>query len=175
MNKLIFVGLGFVLGTLSTTALFVALPQSAPAPLAVVAGDPSLTDAELAAEDDFLRIDFGKEDAAKPVVEPLKNSGNVRYITCEKPADLGVTIGKVGDDHFVARRNIDRYLRATNVLATKDCTCAGKVIPASAILAFEEKLKQLHGVEKLTHETDALLSESFGLIDQAEEMCGGRF
>ncbi|MDN3714317.1 hypothetical protein QWZ10_25465 [Paracoccus cavernae] len=166
---------GALVGALAASAAFFSFPQNAADPLVDITGAPALTEAELDAEDDFLRIDMGKDDASVAEIEPLKNAGNVRYIACEKPADLVEVLGKKGDENFVVRRNIDRYLRLTNVLATKDCTCTGKLVPASAILAFEEELKEIHGVEKLTHETGALLTETHGLFDQAEEMCGRPF
>lgn len=175
MNKVVYVSIGALVGALATGAAFFAFPQSAADPLAEITGTPALTEAELDAEDDFLRIDMGKEDAPEGKIEPLKNAGNVRYITCEKPADLVEVLGKKGDDRYPRRRDINAFLQSTNVLATKDCTCTGKLVPASAILAFEEELKKRYGVEQLTHETRALLTESFALVDQAEEMCGGPF
>lgn len=175
MNKLVYLSIGALVGALAASAAFFAFPQNAADPLADITGAPALTEAELDAEDDFLRIDIGKDDAPVAEIEPLKNAGNVRYIACEKPADLVEVLGKRGDERYPTRRDINAFLQSTNVLATKDCTCTGKLIPASAILAFEEELKKRFGVEKLTHETGALLTESFGLVDQAEEMCGGSF
>lgn len=176
MNKVVYISIGALVGALAASAVFLALPQSAADPLADITGTPALTEAELDAEDDFLRIDMGKEDAREGKVEPLKNAGNVRYSTCAKTPELVAYLGKPGNATYARRRDMNDYLVTMSVLSTQDCTCTGKMIPVETLMAFEARLieeTKVTNVEELS--TGQLKDEARSMRFQAEELCGGRF
>lgn len=109
-------------------------------------------------------------------IEPLKGANNVPYRTCVKPPDLVEVLGRRGTETYARRQHLDRYLRMTNVLATKDCSCSGKLVPASAILAFEEKLMvQAGATDPAQLITRPLYDESRQLAAQVEQLCGGEY
>ncbi|WP_299846322.1 hypothetical protein [uncultured Paracoccus sp.] len=174
MDKLVYGGIGAVLGAVATTAVFLALPDN-PAPAEVdefVAMQP-LTEVEQAEEDRFLDLNLGAEDT--PAVEPLENAQNVPYASCEKPPELIAYLGKPGNATFARRRDLHSYLTATNVLATKDCTCTGKVLPVSTLMAFEKRMMETAGVTKLEDlVTQNYYDEAHTMRWQIEDLCGGR-
>lgn len=185
MSRLIYGGTGFVLGVMVASAVFVALPDGPIEPpasgqtTALVPPPPSaqvqpLTEAEQAEEDRFLDLDLGAEDA--PAVEPLENATNTPYASCEKSPELAAWLGKRGNATYARRRDMHFYLTTTNVLATKDCTCSGKMLPVSTLMAFETRLMEEAKVNKVEDlVTLSLHDEARDMRWQAEELCGGRF
>ncbi len=177
MNKVVYLSIGALVGALATGAAFMtflAFPQITPDGVADITGAPALTEAELDAEDDFLRIDMGKEDAPVAEIKPLKNSGNVRYLSCEKTPELVAYLGKQGTSTYARRRDMNYYLITTSVLATQDCTCTGKMIPVETLMAFEARLMEETKVTQLKElETGQLRDEGRVMQRQAEELCGG--
>lgn len=174
MQKVVYLAIGALVGALATGAAFFAFPQSAPDPLADITGAPALTEAELDAEDDFLRIDMGKDDAPVVEIEPLKNAGNVRYLSCEKTPELVAYLGKQGTSTYARRRDMNFYLITTSVLATQDCTCTGKMIPVETLMAFEARLMEETKVMQFKDvQTAQLRHEGRVMQRQAEELCGG--
>ncbi|MDT1064690.1 hypothetical protein RM190_22735 [Paracoccus sp. CPCC 101403] len=165
-------GLVFV----AATSLMTLAPQAAPAdqtaPFPAVSIE-ELDAAAAAAEESFLQID---PDAAPDLsgITPLAHPGNVPYRKCEKPEALKAVLLKPGSQLYARRRDMSAYLRMTNVLATRDCSCSGKLVRASAILAFEKKLMAKAGVsnpEELV--TRPLYDEARTLRRQVEYLCGG--
>lgn len=174
MNKLVYGSIGALVGALATGAIFVTMGQSALDDLAEITERLPLTEAELDAEDDFLRIDMGKEDAPEVKVVPLKNAGNIRYSTCAKTPELVAYLGKPGNATSARRRDMNYYLITTNVLATQDCTCTGKMIPVETLMAFETRLMEETKVAHVDDlETGQLQREGHILRRQAEDLCGG--
>ena len=61
----------------------------------------------------------------------------------------------------------------TNVIATKDCTCAGKIIPHEAVAMFEDRLREKLGVTVLEPKhTRDLYNEYDRQIKVVDAMCG---
>ena len=175
MNKLVYLSIGALVGALAASAAFFAFPQNAADPLADITGAPALTEAELDAEDDFLRIDIGKDDAPVAEIEPLKNAGNVPYLSCEKTPELVAYLGKPGNATYARRRDMNFYLITTSVLATQDCTCTGKMIPVQALMAFEARLMEEAKVTKVEDlVTYPLEDEARVMRRQGEVLCGGK-
>lgn len=175
MNKLVYGGIGAVLGAVAASAVFLALPDK-PAPAendGFVAMQP-LSEEEQAEEDRFLDLNLGAEDA--PAVEPLKDAQNIPYYTCEKSPELVAYLGKKGNAIYARRADMNFFLIATNVLATKDCTCTGKMIPASTLIAFETRMMEESGVTDLEDlVTRPLRDEARVMRWQIEELCAGPF
>lgn len=175
MDKLAYGGIGAVLGAVAASAVFLALPDKS-VPLeddGSVAMQP-LSEAEQAEEDRFLDLDLGAEGA--PAVEPLENAQNVPYYTCEKSPELVAYLGKKGNATYARRAHLNSFLIATNVLATKDCTCTGKMIPASTLIAFETRMMEAAGVTNLEDlVTQNYYDEARVMSWQIEELCGGPF
>ncbi|WP_299912919.1 hypothetical protein [uncultured Paracoccus sp.] len=173
MDKLVYGGIGAVLGAVAASALFLALPDTSP-PLqddGSVAMQP-LTEEEQAEEDRFLDLNLGAEEA--PAVEPLEDAQNVPYASCEKPPELVAWLGKPGNATFARRRDLHSYLTATNVLATRDCTCTGKVLPVSTLMAFETRMMEAAGVTDLEDlVTQNYYNEARVMRWQIEDLCGG--
>ena len=72
-----------------------------------------------------------------------------------------------------AYRDIAGYLSVTNVIATKDCTCAGKIIPHEAVAMFEERLRGKFGVTVLEPKhTSDLYDEYDRQLKIVAAMCG---
>lgn len=175
MNKLVYGGIGAILGAVAASAVFLALPdKSAPAPDDGSVAMQPLTEAEQAEEDRFLDLNLGTEDA--PAVEPLKDAQNVPYYTCEKSPELVAYLGKKGNATYARRAHLNSFLIATNVLATRDCTCTGKMIPASTLIAFETRMMEAAGVTNLEDlVTQNYYDEARVMSWQIEELCGGPF
>ena len=175
MNKLVYGGIGAVIGAVAASAVFLALPdKSAPAEDDAFVAMQPLTEEEQAEEDRFLDLNLGAEDA--PAVEPLKDAQNVPYYTCEKSPELVAYLGKKGNAIYARRADMNFFLIATNVLATRDCTCTGKVLPVSTLMAFETRMMEAAGVTDLEDlVTQNYYDEARVMSWQIEELCGGPF
>lgn len=172
MNKLVVGGAGFFLGAIVTSALFVGLPDNALEPVGPAPQVQPLTAIEQAEEDRFLSIDLGDEDM--PKADASKNDRNEPYASCEKSPERMAWLGKRGNATYAARRDMNFYLTTTNVLATKDCTCTGKLVSLPALMAFEARLLEETGMSKVEElVTRPLHDEARTMRWQVEELCGG--
>lgn len=177
MSKMIYGAVGALVGAMATSAVFLSLssptPAPAPSPAADVVPVQPLSGAEQAEEDRFLELRLGAENA--PKVEPLKDAGNVRYSDCQKTPELVTWLGKQGNATFARRRDMNIYLVTTNVLATKDCTCTGKMISVEALRSFETRLMEVAKVAKVEDlVTHPMRDEARVMRWQVEDLCGGR-
>lgn len=174
MDKLLYGTVGALVGAIATSAVFLSLPQAESVPDEGAALAQILSDAELAEEDRLLELRLDAEDV--PKVVPLNDAGNVRYSACQKTPELVAWLGKQGNATYARRRDMNDYLVTTNVLATKDCTCTGKMIPVEALRRFESRLMEeanVANVEDLV--THPMRDEARVMRWQVEELCGGRF
>lgn len=181
MTKLLYGTVGALVGAIATSAVFLSLasptsaptPEPAPSPAADALPVQPLSETEQAEEDRFLELRLGAEDV--PKVEPLKEAGNVRYSDCPKTPELLAWLGKPGNATSARRRDMNDYLVTTNVLATKDCTCTGKMIPVETLTRFETRLMEVAKVAKVEDlVTHPMRDEARVMRWQVEDLCGGR-
>lgn len=184
MKPMIYAGAGVLVFAILVLAMMRQdQPVHVEGGMAIVAQSGNLrTDAEALAEAGVV-VEDADEDALdlglKPDlsgVKPLKGASNTPYRNCVKPPDLVEVLGRRGTETYARRQHLDRYLRMMNVLATKDCSCSGKLVPASAIIAFEEKLMAQTGItDPAQLVTRPLYDESRQLAAQVEHLCGGEY
>ena len=75
-----------------------------------------------------------------------------------------------------ALRDIYGYVQARNVVATQDCTCAGKVASWRDVETLATALRAEPGAQRLTWQhTKMVVGEADRLTAIAETMCGGSF
>lgn len=170
MGRLIYGGVGFFVGLAAAGAVFLAWPNSP----TKSAGSPSapLSQPLEAAEDRFLDLDAHPQQAVRGAGHI--GAKNERYSSCEKPPELVEYLGAPGNATYARRRDMNLFLVTTNVLATKDCSCSGKVIPASTLIAFEKRLMveaNATKVEELV--TRPLHDDGRSMRRQVEIICGG--
>lgn len=123
-----------------------AAPVNTRQPELGLQGVPVMSDAERAAEDEYLSMKIGPDVDVSGIERVPSAADNQPYRTCEKTAEMKLNIRSPGDSGNRAYRDIDGYLSVTNVIATKDCTCAGKIIPHEAVAMFEDRLREKLGV-----------------------------
>ncbi|MFC0341978.1 hypothetical protein [Paracoccus niistensis] len=199
MKRTVLAG-GLVIVGLGTLAMAQILPpqggtvpgtlSSAPAPAAQgAAADPidaadaklkellemqaAMSDAERQAEEDYLNLDLGTDVDVSGIKRVPSAAENQPYRTCEKTPQMLANLRRHGDKGDRAYRDIAGYLSVTNVIATKDCTCAGKIIPHDAVAMFEDRLRQKFGVTVLEPKhTRDLYKEYDRQIKIVDAMCG---
>ncbi|MTE01697.1 hypothetical protein GIY56_15515 [Paracoccus sp. YIM 132242] len=112
-------------------------------------GQPVMSGAERAAEDDYLGMKIGPDVDVSGIEQVPSAAENQPYRSCEKTPELRANLKSAGRLGNRAYRDIAGYLSVTNVIATKDCTCAGKIIPHETVAMFEDRLRQKLGVTVL--------------------------
>lgn len=141
-------------------------------------GLPMLTAEQQKAEDAFLRIDL--DGSARRAEAQIAASGekplteNVPYRRCTKVPEVADPSFDAGTAEASARRRIYSIARFNRVLATKDCTCAGKVAPWSVVVEREAALRAEFG-DKWTDQWPALQDEATNKRKLVEALCGGEF
>lgn len=105
-----------------------------------------MSDAERKAEEDYLKLDLGPDVDVSGVQRVPSAAENQPYRTCQKTPEMSANLRRHGDPGDRAYRDIAIYLSVTNVIATKDCTCAGKIIPHETVAMFEDRLREKFGV-----------------------------
>lgn len=108
-----------------------------------------MSEAERQAEEDFLRMNPGPDVDVSGIGRVPSATENQPYRTCEKTPEMRANVSSPGERGNRAYRDIALYLSATNVIATKDCTCAGKIPSHEAIAMFEDRLREKFGVTVL--------------------------
>jgi hypothetical protein len=107
--------------------------------------------------------------------QPIPGAVNEEFRNCQAFWPAGYELARSGPEAR-ALRDIYSFVRARNVIATKDCGCAGKVADWDEVDAVAAALREYHKVERLTWlQTEALSTEAKKLIAIAETMCGGSF
>ena len=133
----------------------------------------AMSEAERQAEEDFLKLDLGPDVDVSGVERVPSAAENQPYRTCEKTVELKANLKSTGAKGNRAYRDIEAYLSATNVVATKDCTCAGKIIPHETVAMFEDRLREKLGVTVLEPKhTRDLYQEYEREIEIIDAMCG---
>lgn|GEM_PF-5353509 len=134
---------------------------------------PVMTEAERKAEDDYLRMKIGPDVDVSGIERVPSAADNQPYRTCEKTPQMQVNIKSPGDRGNRAYRDIEGYLSVTNVIATRDCTCTGKIIPHETVALFEDRLREKLGVTVLEPKhTRDLYKDYERQKEIANAMCG---
>ena len=133
----------------------------------------AMSEAERQAEEDFLRMNPGPDVDVSGLERVPSAAENQPYRTCEKTPEMQRNLRSPGSRGNRAYRDISGYLSTTNVIATKDCTCAGKVIPHEAVAMFEDRLRERFEVTVLLPKhTSDLYDEYERQKKIVEAMCG---
>lgn len=123
------------------------------------------------AEQDYLSTSLAPDVDVSKVERVPSSAQNVPYRHCEKtPEIVAHRGGKPGNRAY---RDIAGYLSVTNVIATKDCTCAAKVIADLPISLFEAELRDKYGVDVLTPQhTEDVFALYQDRVEIVTAMCG---
>ena len=133
----------------------------------------AMSEAEREEEEDFLKLDLGPDVDVSGIERAPRAAENQPYRTCEKTPELRANLKSAGQPGNRAYRDIAGYLSVTNVIATKDCTCAGKIIPHEAVAMFEDRLRGKFGVTVLEPKhTRDLYDEYDRQLKIVAAMCG---
>lgn len=129
--------------------------------------------ADAAQEEAFLSI-LPKVEVPEDV-QPIPGAVNEEFRNCQAFWPAGYELARSGPEAR-ALRDIYSFVRARNVIATKDCGCTGKVADWDEVDAVAAALREYQNVERLTWlQTEAISTEAKKLIAVAETMCGGSF
>lgn len=128
---------------------------------------------ERQADDDFFSIDLGPKVDVSGIERVPSAADNQPYRTCQKTPEMQANMQSPGKRGNRAYRDIEGYLSVTNVIATRDCTCQGKIIPHEAVSAFEQKLRGRLGVDVLEPKHTRDLYREYDLqVAAVTAMCG---
>lgn len=136
--------------------------------------DLGLTEEQIRVEEDFLSLDLGDKTDTSDVV-PLKNAQNQRAVTCPKIPEVADREYLRGVSASATRRWIYSYVRAKNVVDTKDCSCTGKMPPFAPVYAIQKELEAQYGEDWADSGQQKYIELSEEYLDKAEAMCGGEF
>ncbi|HCZ00055.1 MAG TPA: hypothetical protein DHV56_08695 [Rhodobacter sp.] len=129
--------------------------------------------ADLAQEDAYLGV-LPKVDVPENV-EPIPGAVNEEFRNCEASWPAGYALARSGPEAR-ALRDIYSFVRARNVISTRDCGCSGKVANWEGVEEIAAALRERHDVERLGwQQTESVSAEAKKLIAIAETMCGGSF
>ncbi len=129
--------------------------------------------ADLAQEDAYLGV-LPKVDVPENV-EPIPGAVNEEFRNCEASWPAGYALARSGPEAR-ALRDIYSFVRARNVISTRDCGCSGKVAKWDGVEEIAAALRERHDTERLGwQQTESVSAEAKKLIAIAETMCGGSF
>lgn len=129
--------------------------------------------ADIAREDTYLDI-LPKVDVPENV-EPIPGALNEEFRNCEASWPAEYSLAQSGPEAR-ALRDIYSFVRARNVISTRNCGCSGKVANWEGVEEIAAALRERHDIERLGwHQTEAVSVEAKKLIAIAETMCGGSF
>lgn len=132
-----------------------------------------MSEAERQAEDDYLSMKIDPDVDVSGVERVPSAAENQPYRTCEKTPQMRANVNSPGARGNRAYRDLALYLSSTNVIATKDCTCAGKIPSHEAIAMFEDRLREKLDVTVLEPKhTRDLFNEYERQKKIVEAMCG---
>lgn len=108
-------------------------------------------------------------------VEPIPGARNEEFRNCEAAWPAGYALARSGPEAR-ALRDIYSFVRARNVISTRDCGCSGKVANWAGVEEIAAALRERHDTERLDwQQTELVSAEAKKLIAIAETMCGGSF
>ena len=129
--------------------------------------------ADIAQEEAYLDV-LPKVDVPENV-EPIPGAVNEEFRECEAFWPAGYALARSGPEAR-ALRDIYSFVRAQNVISTRDCGCSGKVANWEGVEEIAAALRERHDVERLGwQQTELVSGEAKNLIAIAETMCGGNF
>ena len=135
--------------------------------------DPEEYAEELAREQEYLRSTLGENPDQAPDLQQQAEGENVPFRQCQKTAGMKRNLADPGKTGHRAYRDIWGYLSKLNVVETKDCSCATKIIDDETVEAFAQHMRDELGVDVLLPEhTLELSQEEDRLRTQAIEICG---
>lgn len=141
--------------------------------LAGMAAAETPAPADLAQEESFL--DVLPKIEVPDDIQPIPGAVNKEFRNCEALWSQEYKEAQSGPEAR-ALRDIYSFVRARNVIATADCSCAGKVANWDDVEAVAAALRESQKVERLSWKgTAAISAEARKLIAVAETMCGGSF
>ncbi len=107
--------------------------------------------------------------------QPIPGAVNEEFRSCEAQWPAEYALSQSGQEAR-AYRDIYGYVKVRNVIATKDCTCAGKVATWSDVELIATRLREDSGKDRLGwQDTKAVFDASNEMFPIAEAMCGGSF
>ena len=128
---------------------------------------------DMAQEEAFLNV-LPKIDVPDDV-QPIPGAVNEEFRNCEAAWPAGYALARSGPEAR-ALRDIYSFVRARNVISTRDCGCSGKVANWEGVEEIAAALRERHSVERLGwQQTESVSEEAKKLIAIAETMCGGSF
>lgn len=108
-------------------------------------------------------------------VQPIRGAVNEEFRNCEASWPAEYEDSQKGPEAR-AYRDIYGLIKVQNVIATKDCTCAGKVAAWADVEVVAGALRKEKGADRLTWQlTKEVFDASNALFPVAETMCGGSF
>lgn len=108
-------------------------------------------------------------------VQPIPGAVNEEFRNCEAFWPSGYALARSGPEAR-ALRDIYSFVRARNVISTRDCGCSGKVANWEGVEEIAAALRERHDVGRLGWQQTASVSiEARMLIAITETMCGGSF
>jgi hypothetical protein len=129
--------------------------------------------ADFAQEEAFLNV-LPKVDVPDDV-QPIPGAVNEEFHNCEAHWPPEYAVSQKGLEAR-AYRDIYGYVKARNVIATKDCTCTGKVAAWSDVELIAVAIRKAAGNEPLNWQaTKSVFDTSNEMFPVAETMCGGSF
>ena len=129
--------------------------------------------ADITQEDAYL--DVLPEVEIPDDVQPIPGAVNEEFRNCEASWPAGYALARSGPEAR-ALRDIYSFVRARNVISTRDCGCSGKVANWDGVEEIAAALRERHDVERLGwQQTELVSAEAKKLIAIAETMCGGSF
>jgi hypothetical protein len=129
--------------------------------------------ADIALEDAYLDV-LPKVEIPDDV-QPIPGAVNEEFRNCEATWPAGYALARSGPEAR-ALRDIYSFVRARNVISTRDCSCSGKVANWEGVEEIAAALRERHDTERLGwQQTESVSAEAKKLIAIAETMCGGSF
>ena len=129
--------------------------------------------ADLAQEEAYLNV-LPKVEIPENV-QPIPGAVNEEFRNCEAAWPAGYALARSGPEAR-ALRDIYSFVRARNVISTRDCGCSGKVANWEGVEEIAAALRERHDVGRLGwQQTESVSAEAKKLIAIAETMCGGSF
>lgn len=135
--------------------------------------DLGMTEEEIQAEDDYLRI---SPPAGESGEVPEALTENVLYETCTKVPEVKTAEYDASNAEASATRMIYTYVLMRHTLDSRDCTCAGKVAPFDEVRRIKDQIAAEQGDDwNRAKFGNDYFNQSRKLRDQVEAMCGGKF
>ena len=170
LSGLVILGLG-TMGLAQTSGAPPDLPK--PELQELLDRQAEMSEAEKQAEEDYLNLEMSPEVDVSSVERVPSATQNQPNRTCEKTPEMRSNVRSPGGPGKRAYRDIAVYLSTTNVIATQDCTCAGKIIPHETVVRFEDRLRKELDVDVLTPDHTRGLYEAYERqIKIVDAMCG---